>query len=461
MENLIDMEVIYDINPATGKNIAAIPASAHKDVQEAVQLARKAQQEWRALPFSERARCLVAGGKNLEQQAEKIADLITREMGKVYTEALGEVKGWALSIPSKLEEAQQALEHILLQGEKSSTQIVREPLGVIGAITPWNFPVGMPVEIIVPALAVGNTVVFKPSEHVPLVGAEVYNCFSKELPPGVLTLLQGRGDTGAQLVESDIDMVAFVGSQRAGMDIMSKAGKSLKRLMLELGGKDPMIVFADADLNAAAEVAVKESLRNTGQICNSIERIYVEKSVQDKFEALVLEKARAWKYGEGHGNDIKMGPLVNAEQRLKVDQHVQDAIRSGARLLLGGFIPEGEGYFYPATLLTQVRQDMPIAREETFGPVICLISFSGKEEEAVFLANDSEYGLCASVFTADMARAERIANRIRCGQIGINRYLGDANGTPWVGAGKSGIGFLGTVEGVRQFTLPKSISKPK
>lgn len=460
LEKIIKVDNISDVDPSSGKQLATILSSTSREIQQAIVAAHNAQGKWAQLTFEERAHYLIAGGKNLEQRSEEIAALVTKEMGKLYAEALGEVKGWASSIPGKIEEARKALEPLLLQGKTSTTIIVREPIGVVAAITPWNFPVGMPIELIIPALAAGNTVVFKPSEHVPMVGAEIYKCFSKELPDGVLGLLQGKGNVGAQLVSGDIDMVAFVGSQRAGIDIMRRSSDSLKRLILELGGKDPMIVFADADLNAAADIAVRESLRNTGQICNSIERIYIEKAVEQEFESLVLERARTWQYGEGSSDNIKMGPLVSAEQRIKVNNHVRDAIQKGAKLLLGGFIPEGNGYFYPATVLSGVTQDMQIAREETFGPVICLIAFDGDEKDAITLANDSEYGLCATIFTKDMGRAERMAREIRCGQIGINRYLGEAPGSPWVGAKRSGIGFLGTVEGVRQFTTPKSISIP-
>jgi succinate-semialdehyde dehydrogenase/glutarate-semialdehyde dehydrogenase len=462
LEKLVDVDFdsISDINPASGQCFATIPCATYREIQRAVFVAHRSQKAWTQLPFAERAKCLIAVSKNLEQRSEEIAALVTKEMGKLYKEALSEIKGWTCSISAKIEDARQALEPVLLHGETSTTIIRREPIGVVAAITPWNFPVGMPIELLIPALAVGNTVVFKPSEHVPLVGAAIYNCFSEALPDGVLRLLQGKGDVGAQLVSSDIDMVAFVGSQRAGIDIMRRASTSLKRLILELGGKDPMIVFADADLNAAADVAVRESLRNTGQICNSIERIYIEQSIEHTFESLIIEKARTWQYGEGYQENIKMGPLVNAEQRAKIDSQVQDAINRGAKLLLGGSIPEGDGYFYPATVLSGVTQDMQIAREETFGPVICLIAFNGNEEDAIALANDSEYGLCATIFTKDMNRAEGMARQIRCGQICINRYLGDASGSPWVGARKSGIGFLGTVEGVWQFTIPKSISIP-
>jgi len=381
-------------------------------------------------------------------------------MGKIYIEALGEAKGWAQSIPSKMEEAEHALKPSVVYGKTSKTTIVQEPVGVVAAISPWNFPVGMPIELIVPALAVGNTVIFKPSKNVPLVGELIYKCLSKNLPKGVLSLVQGTRDIGSKLVESNIDMVSFIGSTDAGIDIMSRASKGLKRLIFELGGKDPLIVFADADLETAADVAVRESLRNSGQICNSIERIYVEASVSSKFEALVLERARSWNYGDGLKSDAKMGPLVSAEQREKVNCQVQEAVCGGARLLLGGYIPKGHGFFYPATVLANVNHTMAVIREETFGPVICIMQFNGNEDEAISLANDSDYGLCATVFTADINRGLRMARRIRCGQIGINRYLGDAPGTPWVGAGKSGIGYLGSVDGVRLFTIPKSISIP-
>lgn len=460
LEKSVRIDRISDVNPASGKQLATIPASTIQEIQQTVLAAHNAQRQWAQFSFEERAQYLIAGGKNLEQRSEEIAALVTKEMGKLYAEALIEVKGWASGIPTKIEEARQAVEPSLLHAQTSTTIIVRDPIGVVAAITPWNFPVGMPIELIIPALAAGNTVVFKPSEHVPMVGAELYKCFHKALPEGVLGLLQGKGNVGAQLVSSDIDMVAFIGSQRAGIDIMHRSSDSLKRLILELGGKDPMIVFADADLNTAADIAVRESLRNTGQICNSIERIYIEQSVEQEFESLILERACTWQYGEGNREDVKMGPLVSAEQRMKVNNQVQDAIQKGAKLLLGGFIPEGDGYFYPATVLSGVTQDMQIAREETFGPVICLIAFNGNEKEAVSLANDSEYGLCATIFTKDMKRAERMVREIRCGQIGINRYLNEVSGCPWVGAKKSGMGFLGTAEGVRQFTIPKSISIP-
>ena len=276
----------------------------------------------------------------------------------------------------------------------------------------------------------------------------------------MLVVVQGAGSTGAALVAGDVDMVAFVGSRDTGKHIMQSASADLKRLVLELGGKDPLIVLADADLEAAADCAVEHSLRNTGQVCCSVERIFVADDVADEFEGLVLDRARAWKHGSGFDEDVRMGPLVSPQQRERVILHVEQAVRSGARLLLGGEEETGPGWFYPATVLADVTDDLPVAREETFGPVISLSRFSGDEEEAVRLANDTPYGLGANVFTADLERGRRMARRIRSGQVGINRYLGAAAGAPWVGARQSGFGFLGGVDGHKQFTIPKSISYP-
>jgi len=335
---------------------------------------------------------------------------------------------------------------------------VREPHGVVAAITPWNFPVSMPLSILLPALAPGNTVVFKPSEHVPLTGAVLYEILAEVLPSGVVQLVQGAGDVGADLVASDVDMVGFVGSRKVGQLIMRAGAESLKRMVLELGGKDPVVVFADADIEVAAECCVRHSLRNTGQVCCSVERIYVAEEIAEAFEAVVVEKARAWSFGDGFDEGVSMGPLVSGEQRERVERHVADARAKGARVLLGGEAPGGDGFFYPATVIADVGADHAVACEETFGPIVCLTSFGGDEEDAVRLANDTPYGLGASVFTSDLERGRRVANGIRAGQVGVNRYLAGAPGTPWVGARQSGFGFLGGVEGHRQFTTPKTIS---
>jgi acyl-CoA reductase-like NAD-dependent aldehyde dehydrogenase len=316
----------------------------------------------------------------------------------------------------------------------------------------------MPLSIITPALVAGNSVVFKPSEHTPLTGARIAELLQAELPDGVLELLQGDGAVGAALVDADVDMVGFVGSRATGQRIMNAAVGSLKRLVLELGGKDPMIVFEDADLEAAARCAVEHSLRNTGQVCCSIERVYVAEPVAERFEARVVELAKAWTHGDGREDGVKMGPLVSEAQRAKVAEQVRGAVAEGAALRVGGAQPEGPGWFYPATVLTGVEQGHRITHEETFGPVVAVTRFSGTEEEGVRLANDTVYGLGANVWTQDGDRAARVAARLRAGQVGVNRYLGGAAGSPWVGARQSGFGHLGGPDGHRQFTVPKTIA---
>jgi len=453
-------DMFDDIDPATGAIIAQIPVAGPEEVFQAVRRARAAQPAWGALSFDERASRLTRATERLGASARDLGAIITREMGKPFEEACAEVAGAAGTGPRVLDEVRQALEPTVYATDGNETRVERHPLGVVAAITPWNFPALMPIEIVLPALAAGNTVVFKPSEHVPLAGAALAECFQQELPENVLVTIQGPGSTGAELVAAEVDMIGFVGSRETGKRIMQSASSGLKRLVLELGGKDPLVVFADADLEAAADCVVKHALRNTGQVCCSVERVYVADSVATRFEELVLERAKEWKHGNGFEEGVRMGPLVSRAQRAKVEAQVIDAVAEGARLLLGGTTPGGDGFFYPATVLADVTEDLTISRDETFGPVISLSRFNGEEDEAVRLANDTPYGLGANVFTRDVERGRRVAGRIQSGQVGVNRYLSASPSAPWVGARQSGFGFIGSIDGHRQFTIPKSISYP-
>jgi acyl-CoA reductase-like NAD-dependent aldehyde dehydrogenase len=455
------MSLIEDLNPATGECLAQIPVTEPAQLAEAVARARAAQPAWAAIATAERLELLRGAAARLEARAEELADLITLEMGKPRSQALGEVRGWAKHTLVELEEVARAVEPEEHHTEGARTWLVREPLGVVAAITPWNFPVGMPMQILLPALGTGNTVVFKPSELVPQVGAVLAEIVGADLPPGVLELVQGEGAVGAALVASEVDMVGFVGSRDTGKRIMSSAAGELKRLVLELGGKDPLIVMGDADLERAAECAVRHSLRNTGQVCCSVERVYVAEEVAEEFERRVVEKAREWSCGDGFEEGISMGPMVSSEQREKVVRQVDAALAQGARLAWRGEAPESTGYFHPAVVLADVEAGLEINHEETFGPVVSLTTFSGEETEAVRLANDTPYGLGANVYTGDPERGLRMARGIHAGQVGVNQYLGGAPGLPWVGARQSGFGYLGGIEGHRQFTVPKSISTPR
>ena len=450
--------VIENLDPATGELIESLPCADTAEVAGAVARARAAQPGWAALPMKERAAALLRFGSALGKETDSLGELITREMGKTRRSAVGEVKGYAASVAVEAAEIQAALQPIEYEAKAQRVTTVFEPMGVVAAITPWNFPVGMPLSILVPALMAGNSVVFKPSEHTPLVGQRLAELLAGVLPKSVLELVHGDGETGAALVDADVDMIGFVGSRATGQSIMKAAVGGLKRLVLELGGKDPMLVFSDANLDEAAKCAADQSLRNTGQVCCSVERVYVAEDIADAFEEKVIEYARAWKHGSGLEDGIKMGPLVSEQQRSVVAAQVDRAREEGAQLRLGGELPSGPGWFYPATVLTGVKQADSITHAETFGPVVAVTRFSGEEAEGVRLANDTLYGLGANVWTADPARGARVAAQLRAGQVGVNRYLGGAPGTPWVGARQSGYGHLGGPDGHRQFTVPKTIS---
>jgi acyl-CoA reductase-like NAD-dependent aldehyde dehydrogenase len=310
-----------------------------------------------------------------------------------------------------------------------------------------------------PALAAGNAVVLKPSEVVPKTGAIVAAALQKHLPPGVLELVQGDGSVGAALVTGAIDMVAMTGSTAVGRIIMAACAKDLKRLVLELGGKDPMVVFADADVDLAAADAVRFSMWNCGQVCCSVERVYVAAAIKDVFEAKCVELARALQVGDGMDPTTTVGPMVSAMQRQLVSQQVKDATKNGAKMLYQSQVPAGEGNWYPATVLADVGQDLFISQTETFGPVLSITPFDGSEVEAVRLSNDTPYGLAAYVYTQDLDKAARVSVGIKAGQVGVNNYapFNASAACPWVGHKGSGFGYHSGADGWRQFSVPKSI----
>ncbi|KXK55091.1 MAG: aldehyde dehydrogenase [Chlorobi bacterium OLB5] len=455
------LKYISDINPATGKVFAKIKCSTPKEIDRAVKKAREAQKNWGALSLAQRSRLLEACAKDFVREKENIGRLITNEMGKLYKNAVGETHAVAYGIRETIQQAKTALKTEMLQEENLVTELHRTPIGVCAVITPWNFPVSMPESLLSPALIAGNTVVFKPSEMVPLTGKAIYDIFNKHLPPGVINLVQGADEVGSYLINSNIDMIAFVGSQAVGKIIMKAAGDKLKRLVLELGGKDPMIVLNDADIDKAASFAVNASLRNSGQVCVSVERIYVQDKIADKFTKLVAEGVKNYRYGDGYDESAQMGPLVSERQRKNVIEQVKDAVKNGAKLVTGGGIPKNKkGYFMEPTLVTNLNHKHKIMREETFGPVVAVQKVK-TEDEAVKLANDSPFGLGATIWTKNKKKGVELARKIESGMIGVNQGIGSVSGTPWVGIKQSGFGFIGSVEGIRQFTVPRKISYRK
>ena len=467
---ITDDGMIIDRNPATGLIIAKVSVSTKQDVLDAVERSVSAQTSWAATPLDERIARLKEGCAVLGRSVDELARSITEEMGKPIGEAREEAAG-AVDKDEFLDLVQKANADELLGdeddneegGEGSQSLVVRDPLGVVAVISPWNFPSDDILLLALPALAAGNTVIVKPSEVTPLVGKMTVEAVASVLPPNVLQIVQGDGVVGSWLVENDkVNMVAMTGSTAVGQKIMSHCAKGLKRLVLELGGKDPMVVFADADLELAASDAVKYSLSNTGQVCCSFERVYVESAIKEEFESKVVEIASSYKVGDGRNEENKVGPLVSKLQRDRVAEQVDTALKSGAKLLYKSTIPESapeEASFYPVTVLGDVEQSNEIQKVETFGPVVSLATFDGTEEEAIRLANDTEYGLASAVYTADSNKATRVARQIRAGQVGINCYSIDYANTaaPWVGHRNSGFGYHSGMDGWRQFSVPKSL----
>lgn len=450
------MQTLSSVDPGTGEVIDEVPVADAEALAAAVTRARSAQGAWADLGPAERARRLLPAGERILEYHRSLAELVTREMGKPLAESLSEVTAAGRAFERVLPELERAFApETLAQGELRST-VYHEPFGVCAAITPWNFPVMMPQSLVVPALMAGNAVILKPSEKTPLCGQHYVELLGRDLPPGVLQVVHGDASVGRALVAGPVDLIAFTGSRAAGKEILGAASAELKRVVLELGGKDPLLILDDADLEAAAAFAARNSFRNAGQVCVSTERIYVHEAIAARFESRLAELAAELRQGYGLDADVELGPMVDGGQRERVIAQVAAAQAAGATLVCGG--QPGEGNHYPPTVLTGVTHDMAIMRDETFGPVACVQRYRDVDE-GIRLANDTPYGLGAVVFGGDVARAEAVARRLEAGMVGVNRSCGGVAGTPWVGHKQSGYGYHGGVAGHRQFSAPRVVTR--
>ncbi|MCO1335487.1 aldehyde dehydrogenase family protein [Microbulbifer sp. OS29] len=431
---------LHSYDPLNGESIGSVPVSDTEAIQNLVKRAAKAQQIWANNPLQERVRLLQKAYTALEAQEEKLAQLISREMGKdsrrAQYEAGGVVRGGAW-LAGDAGEA-------LRTKRNSGSEIQYRPLGIVAVISPWNYPLAMANNLIVPALIAGNTVILKPSEESPLVADLLVKTLTQSLPEGVLQIAHGDGKTGEALVKSSINMVAFTGSRTTGQKIMANAAPALKRLVMELGGNDPMIVLDSANIPQAVQFAVGSSFENSGQMCTSTERIYVDEKIADQFENAVVALAKQYRVGGWQEPQVDIGPLVNQRQHQKVVEHIHDALDKGAKLLLGDRNPQVP--FIPPTVISGIRPGMSMEDDETFGPIVAIDRFSSVDD-VVERANNSVYGLGAVVF-GESKEAEQVASHLQAGMIGINQGAG---GSPWVGAKQSGFGFHGGAEGHRQF----------
>lgn len=457
----LQSETIVSIDPATGEPVGEIEVTPVDRVPQMVRDVRLAHRGWAAMTLEQRAELIKSAVPRLTEEATRIGELLTREMGKPRPQGVGEATYCAKGITEEVDAIVEAIRPETLEDERTTTTLRFDPYGVVAAITPWNFPLLMVFQSVLPALVAGNTVLLKPSEETPLVAREWVAVLNEVLPPNVLQLVIGDERQGKALVGSPVDLVVFTGSREAGKHILREASGGLKRVILELGGKDPMIVLKDADLDAAAAFAARNSFRNAGQVCVSTERIYVDESVAESFAAKLVEKGSAMRQGPGMEEGIEVGPMINRRQKDHVLRQIESAVRDGARVLMGchGEQDGGEGNFVPLTVLSDLTHDMDIMREETFGPVACVMPVRG-DDDAVRLANDSRFGLAACVWGAP-EHAEEVAAKLTAGMIGVNQGCGGAEGSPWVGALESGYGWHSGKYGHRQFCQVRTISRTK
>ena len=443
------------INPATEAVIARIPDGTAAHARQAIAAAKRAQPGWEALPAIERAGWLRQIAQGIRERAAEIAALIVAEGGKVQGLAEVEVAFTADYLDYMAEWARR-YEGEILQSDRPGENILvfKRALGVTTGILPWNFPFFLIARKLAPALITGNTIVIKPSELTPsnaVAFAEIVHVIG--LPAGVFNLVLGRGETvGQELAGNpDVAMVSMTGSVAAGEKIMTAAAKNITKVCLELGGKAPAIVMDDADLELAVKAIVDSRVINTGQVCNCAERVYVQRGIYDAFVARLASAMGAVQYGDpAERQDIAMGPLINAAARERVAAAVDGAVRDGATVLTGGTLPSGSGYFYPPTLLVDVRQEMRIMHDETFGPVLPVVAFDTLDE-ALAMANDSEYGLTSSLYTRDLTTAMRAINGLKFGETYVNRENFEAMQGFHAGWRKSGIGGADGRHGLNEY----------
>lgn len=443
------------VNPATEEIISRIPDGRAEDARKAIDAADRAQPQWEALPAIERANWLRKISAGIRQRADEISALIVAEGGKIRQLADVEVAFTADYIDYMAEWARR-YEGEILQSDRPGENILlfKRALGVTTGILPWNFPFFLIARKLAPALLTGNTIVIKPSEFTPnnaIAFAKIVDDIG--LPRGVFNLVLGRGETVGQELAGNpkVAMVSMTGSVGAGEKIMAAAAKNITKVCLELGGKAPAIVMNDADLELAVKAIVDSRVINTGQVCNCAERVYVQKGIYDRFVNRLGEAMKAVQFGNpAERNDIAMGPLINAAALDRVEQKVARAVQEGARVALGGKAVVGKGYYYPPTLLLDVRQEMAIMHEETFGPVLPVVAFDTLEQ-ALTMANDSDYGLTSSIYTQNLNTAMKAIKGLKFGETYINRENFEAMQGFHAGWRKSGIGGADGKHGLNEY----------
>jgi len=453
-------------NPATGEIIATVPDAGAEDARAAIEAAHAAFAGWSSLPAHVRARYMRKVYDGIMANVDRLARVLTEENGKPLAEAKGEIINGAEYLNWYAEEARRVYGEVI-PGSSKRTRIwvLRQPVGVVAAITPWNFPSSMITRKIAPALAAGCTVVLKPAEQTPLSALLLGEIIEEAgLPAGVVNIITTKNPAAVAqefLTNRLVRKISFTGSTEVGKYLMQGSAVQLKRVSMELGGHAPFIVFDDADLDLAVQGAIVSKFRNAGQTCICANRIYVQESVAEAFTQRFVEAVQALRVGNGLEEGTSVGPLIDEAAYQKVEEHVADARSKGARVLSGGYrLTEGgfaRGFFYAPTLLDQVTDEMRIVHEETFGPVAPIIPFR-TEEEVIRRANDTQYGLAAYIFTRNLGRTVRVSEALEYGMVGVNDSLLAVPQAPFGGIKESGLGREGGHHGLDDYLEYKYLS---
>jgi acyl-CoA reductase-like NAD-dependent aldehyde dehydrogenase len=449
------------LNPATEEEIARVPLGDKADIDKAVEAAKNAFPSWSQMPQAERTRILLKLSDILAEIAGELGKAEMLNHGFPQKAAMG--WGWfpGFIIRDFAEMAKSISGEMAPRRSSALLMMQYEPLGVCGLISPWNFPLLTALCKLAPCIATGNTCVMKPPSVACLPVLTLAEAFAKsDMPPGVVNIVTGSGSVAGEALAAhpDVRMVSFTGSSETGKRIMSLASRNVKRMNMELGGKNPFIVLEDADIDLAAESGVHGSYWNVGQVCGSPGKYYIHEKVYDKFVSKFVERASKIKVGTPESPDTQMGPLQSMEQRNIVESYIKSGIEEGAKVEFGGRRPDvfKKGYYLMPTVMTEVTQNMKISREEIFGPVAVMLKFSTKDD-IVSLANDNVYGLAASVWSKDTSKAIKIANELQAGTVWVNTYLSGEPGSPWGGFKESGFGKEGTRFGLREYVQMKTI----
>ncbi|OXM52374.1 aldehyde dehydrogenase family protein [Amycolatopsis alba] len=455
-------ETFDSLSPATDEVVGTYPMNTREDVRAAVARARDAAEWWAGLGYDGRAERLRRWKGVITRRLPQLCQVVRDETGKPIADAQLESVlaiehiAWAGKNARKILGKQRRAAGLMMSNQAATVEY--QPLGVVGVIGPWNYPVFTPLGSIAYALAAGNTVVFKPSEYTPGVGKWLVDAFNEVVPEWpVLQLITGFGETGAALVEANVDKIAFTGSTGTGKKIMAAAAETLTPVIIEAGGKDAVLVDADADLEAAADATVWGAFSNSGQTCIGVERVYVHERVHDEFVAKVVEKSKDVRAGSDEA--AQYGPVTMPSQLAVIKRHIADAIERGGKALVGGVDAVGDRYVQP-TVLVDVPEDSEAVKEETFGPTVTIAKVRDMDE-AVEKANDTKYGLGSTVFSK--SRGLELAARLRTGMTSINAPLSFAGiaSLPFGGVGDSGFGRIHGPEGLREFARPKAVARQR